>query len=29
MKYVGLYDNNKDIVTKERLEAVASRISTN
>ena len=29
MKYVGLYDNNKDIVTKERLEAVASRVSTN
>ena len=29
MKYVGLYDNNKDIVTKEKLEAVASRVSTN
>ena len=29
MKYVGLYNNNKDIVTKERLEAVASRVSTN
>ena len=29
MKYVGLYDNNKDIVTKEKLDAVASRVSTN
>ena len=29
MKYVGLYDNNKDIVTKDKLEAVASRVSTN
>ena len=29
MKYVGLYDNNKDIVAKEKLEAVASRVSTN
>ena len=29
MKYVGLYDNNKDIVTKDKLDAVASRISTN
>ena len=29
MKYVGLYDNNKDIVTKEKLEAVASRVSPN
>ena len=28
MKYVGLYDNNKDIVTKERLEAVESAIPT-
>lgn len=29
MKYVGLYDNNKDIVTKDKLDAVASRVSTN
>lgn len=29
MKYVGLYDNAKDIVTKDKLEAVASRVSTN
>ena len=29
MKYVGLYDNAKDIVTKEKLDAVASRVSTN
>ena len=29
MKYVGLYDNNKDIVTKDKLEAVAYRVSTN
>ena len=29
MKYVGTYSDPKDIVTKEKLEAVASRISTN
>ena len=29
MKYVGTYSNPKDIVTKEKLEAVASRVSTN
>ncbi len=29
MKYVGLYDNAKDIVTKDKLEAVTSRVSTN
>lgn len=29
MKYVGTYNDPKDIVTKEKLEAVASRISTN
>ena len=28
MKYVGLYDNNKDIVTKEKLEAVEAAIPT-
>ena len=28
MKYVGLYDNNKDIVTKEKLDAVESTIPT-
>ena len=28
MKYVGLYDNNKDIVTKEKLDAVESAIPT-
>ena len=29
MKYVGTYSDPKDIVTKEKLEAVASRVSTN
>ena len=29
MKYVGTYSNPKDIVTKDKLEAVASRVSTN
>ena len=29
MKYVGTYNDPKDIVTKEKLEAVASRVSTN
>lgn len=29
MKYVGTYSDPKDIVTKEKLEAVASKISTN
>ena len=29
MKYVGLYDEKEDIVTKEKLDAVASRVSTN
>ena len=29
MKYVGIYSDPKDIVTKEKLEAVASRVSTN
>ena len=28
MKYVGLYDNNKDIVTKDKLEAVEAAIPT-
>lgn len=28
MKYVGLYDNNKDIVTKEKLDAVEAAIPT-
>ena len=28
MKYVGLYDNNKDIVTKDKLDAVKSTIPT-
>lgn len=28
MKYVGLYDNNKDIVTKDKLEAVEASIPT-
>ena len=28
MKYVGLYDNNKDIVTKDKLDAVESAIPT-
>ena len=29
MKYVGTYNDPKDIVTKDKLEAVASRVSTN
>ena len=29
MKYVGTYSDPKDIVTKDKLEAVASRVSTN
>lgn len=29
MKYIGLFDEKEDIVTKEKLEAVASRVSTN
>ena len=29
MKYVGTYSDPKDIVTKEKLEAVVSRVSTN
>ena len=29
MKYVGTYNDPKDIVTKEKLEAVSSRVSTN
>ena len=29
MKYVGTYSDPKDIVTKEKLETVASRVSTN
>ena len=29
MKYVGTYSDPKDIVTKEKLEAVSSRVSTN
>lgn len=29
MKYVGTYSNPKDIVTKEKLDAVVSRVSTN
>ena len=29
MKYVGTYSDPKDLVTKEKLEAVASRVSTN
>ena len=29
MKYFGTYSDPKDIVTKEKLEAVASRVSTN
>nr|DAG59059.1 MAG TPA: hypothetical protein [Caudoviricetes sp.] len=29
MKYVGTYSDPKDIVTKEKLEAVASKVSTN
>lgn len=29
MKYVGIYSDPKDIVTKDKLEAVASRVSTN
>ena len=29
MKYVGTYSDLKDIVTKDKLEAVASRVSTN
>ena len=29
MKYVGTYNDPKDIVTKEKLDAVASRVSTN
>lgn len=28
MKYVGLYDNNKDIVTKDKLDAVEAAIPT-
>ena len=28
MKYVGLYDNNQDIVTKEKLDAVEAAIPT-
>lgn len=29
MKYIGLFDEKEDIVTKEKLDAVASRVSTN
>lgn len=29
MKYVGTYSDPKDIVTKDKLESVASRVSTN
>ena len=29
MKYIGLFDEKEDIVTKEKLEAVSSRVSTN
>ena len=29
MKYVGTYSDPKDIVTKDKLEAIASRVSTN
>ena len=29
MKYIGTYSDPKDIVTKDKLEAVASRVSTN
>lgn len=29
MKYIGLFDEKEDIVTKEKLDAVSSRVSTN
>lgn len=29
MKYIGLFDEKEDIVTKEKLDAVVSRVSTN